>query len=208
MKKHTPDLCTIALIIVIYLMSTLLTGCISSKNVQKEKTQTQVEAQASETHNSVTNIQDTSITRATNTTRTVETIDTSAKIPGSKITGEQTVGALKKGKDLIIDNGDQQVRVYWDPESKTVVATGTVKDRTVQVKGKREMTSSGSSITNEAKKTSILDSGTKETKLKSTVTTESKDKQITFSQKWIWIVLAIVCAVILVGFLAFKFLKL
>ena len=182
-------------------------SCISSKDIQKNSTKSAFEVKQSESSNTRTDINAVTVTESTNTAKTTESFDTNACIPGSQVKGQKDLEDLQNGIPLVIENGDQQVSVQWDPKTNAIIASGTIKDRIIPVKGKRETISSSASITNEAKKTNSQISDKKDSTASASFSSDTKIKNVTYSQKWIFIILAIVAAVAFLGFLAIKFLR-
>jgi hypothetical protein len=195
------------LMIYMMILEVFTASCISSKDIQKNKTKSVSEVKLSESVNTLTDINAVTVTQATNTVKTTETIDTNACIPGSQVKGQKDLEDLQNGIPLVIENGDQQVSVQWDAKTKSIIASGTLKDRIIPVKGKRETISSSASITNEAKQTKTQISDKKDSTASTFFSSDTKIKNVTYSQKWIFIILAIVAAVAFLGFLAFKFLR-
>jgi Ca2+/Na+ antiporter len=87
MKKHVPDLCAIALFIIVYLMLTFLSGCTTQKNIQKEKTSQKTEIISNENRQTIEKTVTNTTEQAHSTTETTETVDTLVKVilPLSKI---------------------------------------------------------------------------------------------------------------------------
>jgi hypothetical protein len=207
MKKHSPDLCLIGLILTIYAMSMLLTGCMSSKNVQKEHTTTTVDTHTDQTLSVNTSLIDTSHSVSTTQTRTIETVDTNVTIPGSRLTGDKALDDFLGGNPFILDNGDQQVDIRWDPQAKKMVATSIVRDRTVPVKGKRETTSTANETKDNHISSGTSLQGESSTDQKTVTNTGKKAKQTEFSQSWVWFIIGGVVVVGILAFIAFKLLK-
>lgn len=194
-------------LVICMILALFTASCISSKDIQKNSTKSASQVKQSESSNTRTDINAVTITESTNTAKTTESFDTNACIPGSQVKGQKDLEDLQNGIPLVIENGDQQVSVQWDATTKSIIASGTLKDRIIPLKGKREITSSSASITHQAKQTNTQTSEKKDSTASSSSSSDTKIKNVTYSQKWIFIILAIVAAVVFFGVLAFKFLR-
>jgi hypothetical protein len=194
-------------LIICMTLAVFTASCISSKDIQKNSTKSASQVKQSESSNTRTDINAVTVTESTNTAKTTESFDTNASIPGSQVKGQKYLEDLQNGIPLVIENGDQQVSVQWDATTKSIIASGTLKDRIIPVKGKREITSSSASITHQAKQTNTQTSEKKDSTASTSFSSDTKIKNVTYSQKWIFIILAIVAAVSFLGVLAFKFLR-
>jgi len=192
-------------LLIILLISTLIMGCSSTKHVISSKTsQDKVTDQKSSVQTDKT-INTVIVAKNQVTEKTTEIIDTNVMIPSKEISGSGTLNDVISGKTIYTESNDQTIKTEYDPITKTIKSTATIKPSSVPVHNYKttERIITGDQMVNKIENIKTDSSG--QVKEKEKIKTENIDK--TVSTNPVYLIIGIVCMIAIIACIAIIIIK-